>query len=67
VPRDEQLAAVKSLLDDKIIRHAGLSNVSVEDIEIKGQVVRGSWEDFTGVSDDPTNKVTSELDANFSA
>jgi pyridoxine 4-dehydrogenase len=33
VPRDEQFAAVKSLLDDEIIRHAGLSNVSVADLE----------------------------------
>ncbi len=33
VPRDEQFAAVKSLLDDGIIRHAGLSNVTVADIE----------------------------------
>ena len=29
VPRDEQFAAVKSLHDEGIIRHAGLSNVSV--------------------------------------
>jgi len=33
VPREEQFAAVKSLQDDGIIRHAGLSNVSVEDLE----------------------------------
>jgi pyridoxine 4-dehydrogenase len=33
VPRDKQFAAVKSLQDEGIIRHAGLSNVSVEDIE----------------------------------
>ena len=33
VPRDEQFAAVKSLQDEGIIRHAGLSNVSVKDIE----------------------------------
>jgi len=32
-PRDEQFDAVKSLLDDGIIRHAGLSEVSVADIE----------------------------------
>jgi len=32
VPRDEQFAAVKSLQDEGIIRHAGLSNVSVEAI-----------------------------------
>jgi pyridoxine 4-dehydrogenase len=33
VPCDEQFAAVKSLIDDGIIRHAGLSEVLVEDIE----------------------------------
>jgi pyridoxine 4-dehydrogenase len=33
VPRDEQFGAIKSLLDDQVIRHAGLSEVSVEDIE----------------------------------
>jgi pyridoxine 4-dehydrogenase len=33
VPRDEQFEAVKKLLDDGIIRHAGLSEVSVEEIE----------------------------------
>lgn len=32
VPRDEQFGAIKSLLDSKVIRHAGLSEVSVEDI-----------------------------------
>jgi aryl-alcohol dehydrogenase-like predicted oxidoreductase len=33
VPRDEQFGAVKALLDDGLIRHAGLSNVTVADIE----------------------------------
>ncbi|MDE1991528.1 MAG: aldo/keto reductase [Rhizobiaceae bacterium] len=33
VPAAEQFDAVKSLIDDKIIRHAGLSEVSVADIE----------------------------------
>ena len=33
VPRDEQFDAVKSLLDDGVIRHAGLSEVSVAEIE----------------------------------
>jgi aryl-alcohol dehydrogenase-like predicted oxidoreductase len=32
VPRDEQFGAIKSLLDDGLIRHAGLSNVTTEDI-----------------------------------
>jgi len=40
VPRDEQFAAVKSLLDDGIIRHAGLSNVSVEDIEVASKLFK---------------------------
>ncbi len=33
VPRDEQFAAIKSLLDDGVIRYAGLSEVSVEEIK----------------------------------
>jgi pyridoxine 4-dehydrogenase len=32
VPRGEQFGAIKSLLDDGIIRHAGLSEVSIEEI-----------------------------------
>ena len=38
VPRDEQFAAIKSLLDDGIIRHAGLSEVSVDDIKAARKV-----------------------------
>jgi pyridoxine 4-dehydrogenase len=38
VPRDEQFAAVKSLLDDGIIRHAGLSEVSIDDIKAAAKV-----------------------------
>ena len=38
VPREEQFAAIKSLLDDGIIRHAGLSEVSVADIEAASKV-----------------------------
>ncbi len=33
VARDEQFDAIKTLLDDGLIRYAGLSEVSVEDIE----------------------------------
>ncbi len=33
VPRDEQFAAIRSLIDDGVIRHAGLSEVSVEEIK----------------------------------
>ena len=33
VPRDEQFGAIKSMLDDGLIRHAGLSEVSLADIE----------------------------------
>jgi pyridoxine 4-dehydrogenase len=40
VPRDEQFAAVKSLLDDGIIAHAGLSEVSVADIEAARKVFK---------------------------
>ena len=40
VPRDEQFAAVRSLLDDGIIAHAGLSEVSVDDIEAASKVFK---------------------------
>lgn len=38
VPRDEQFGAVKQLLDNGLIRHAGLSEVSVEDIKAASKV-----------------------------
>ena len=38
VPRGEQFAAIKSLLDDKLIRHAGLSEVSVAQIQAARKV-----------------------------
>jgi pyridoxine 4-dehydrogenase len=38
VPRDEQFGAVRQLLDDGYIRHAGLSEVSVADIEAARRV-----------------------------
>ena len=38
VPRDEQFAAVKSLMDNGVIRHAGLSEVSVEEIKAAQKV-----------------------------
>ena len=38
VPRDEQFAAIKSLLDDGVIAQAGLSEVSVEQIEAARKV-----------------------------
>jgi aryl-alcohol dehydrogenase-like predicted oxidoreductase len=38
VPRDEQFAAVKSLMDSGVIRHAGLSEVSVEEIQAAEKV-----------------------------
>jgi pyridoxine 4-dehydrogenase len=40
VPRDEQFAAIKSLQDDGIIRYAGLSNVSIADIEAASKVFK---------------------------
>ena len=39
-PRDEQFAAVKSLLENGVIRHAGLSEVSVADIEAASKVFK---------------------------
>jgi aryl-alcohol dehydrogenase-like predicted oxidoreductase len=38
VPGEAQFAAVKALLDDGIIKHAGLSEVSVADIKAASQV-----------------------------
>src|SRR5262245_36902388 len=38
VPRDEQFGAVRQLLDDGMIRYAGLSEVSVADIEAAREV-----------------------------
>ena len=38
VPREEQLGAVRQLLDEGIIRHAGLSEVSVDDVEAAAKV-----------------------------
>lgn len=38
VPRDEQFGAVRKLLDDGIIRNAGLSEVSVADIKAASRV-----------------------------
>jgi pyridoxine 4-dehydrogenase len=40
VPRAEQFGAVKQLLDDGVIRHAGLSEVSVADIKAASEVFR---------------------------
>jgi aryl-alcohol dehydrogenase-like predicted oxidoreductase len=38
VPRDDQFGAVKKLLDRGLIRHAGLSEVSVDDIKAASKV-----------------------------
>src|SRR5215475_7392523 len=38
VPRDEQFGAIKALLDDGVIAHAGLSEASVADIEAAAKV-----------------------------
>lgn len=37
VPRDEQFAAIRSMQDAGLIRHAGLSQVSIEEIEAAGK------------------------------
>ncbi len=38
VPRDEQFAAVRQLIDTGVIRHAGLSQVGIEEIEAARRV-----------------------------
>lgn len=40
VPRDEQFGAIKQLLNDGVIAHAGLSEVSVADIEAASKVFK---------------------------
>lgn len=40
VPRDEQFGAVKELLDSGVIRHAGLSEVSIADIQAASGVFK---------------------------
>ena len=40
VPQGEQFGAIKSLLDDGLIRHAGLSEVSVAEIEAASKVFK---------------------------
>lgn len=38
VPRDEQFGAIRQLMDEGVIRHAGLSEVNVEEIQAARQV-----------------------------
>jgi pyridoxine 4-dehydrogenase len=40
VPRDEQFGAIKQLLDDGVIAHAGLSECSVDDIKAASKVFK---------------------------
>jgi aryl-alcohol dehydrogenase-like predicted oxidoreductase len=40
VPRDEQFGAIKTLIERKVIRYAGLSEVSVEEIEAASRVFK---------------------------
>lgn len=40
VPRDEQFGAIKSMLDQGLIRHAGLSEVTVEEIQAAEKVFK---------------------------
>src|SRR3984957_7608980 len=40
VPRDEQFGAVKTLIDSGVIRHAGLSEVSVADVRAASKVFK---------------------------
>lgn len=42
VPRDDQFGAIRALLDDGIIAHAGLSEVSVDDLRAASKVFRVS-------------------------
>ena len=39
-PREETFGAIKTLLDDGVIRHAGLSNVTIDDIEAASKLFK---------------------------
>ena len=42
VPRDDQFAVIKSMQDEGLIRHAGLSQVSIDDIDAASRIFKVS-------------------------
>ena len=65
VPRDEQFDAIRSLIDDGIIRHAGLSEVSVEEIEAASKVFPvASVQNRYNVGDRASEDVLAHCEAN---
>jgi pyridoxine 4-dehydrogenase len=65
VPREEQFGAVKTLIDKGIIRHAGLSEVSVQDIQAASKVfkvatVQNRYNLLDRASEDILNYCTSQ-------
>ncbi len=58
MPRDEQFAAVKQLLDEKVIRWAGLSEVNMSEVEAASKFFRvASVQNKYNVTDRGSEKV----------
>ncbi len=65
VPRDEQFAAIKSLIDDRVIRYAGLSEVTVEEMKAAAEffpvaTVQNRYNLFDRHSEDVLDYCTTE-------
>jgi aryl-alcohol dehydrogenase-like predicted oxidoreductase len=64
VPRDEQFAAVKQLLDSGVIRHAGLSEVSVTEIKAAARVFPvASVQNSYNIADRASDEVVDHCEA----
>jgi aryl-alcohol dehydrogenase-like predicted oxidoreductase len=65
VPRDEQFGAVKRLLDEGVIRHAGLSEVSVAEIRAASEVFRvATVQNSYNLADRESDEVVDYCEAN---
>ena len=65
VPRDEQFGAVKQLLDEGVIRHAGLSEVSVAEIRAASEVFRvATVQNSYNLADRESDEVLDYCEAN---
>jgi aryl-alcohol dehydrogenase-like predicted oxidoreductase len=65
VPRAEQFGAVKQLLDEGVIRHAGLSEVSVADIKAASKVFRvATVQNSYNIADRDSDDVIDYCEAN---
>lgn len=65
VPRDEQFAAVKQLIDEKVIRWAGLSEVNVSEVEAASKFFKVvSVQNKYNVTDRASEKVLEHCEKN---